>query len=201
MRNLVESQDMEAAYGTATRKHDSRCGVVLSKVPPKAQRAEPRTHASPMFRTLVDVRYPYPIRREKRPQRREGPTQSRGSSRFWCEGGPAEWHITRYSQEKEEREGRNSDQCGPYRDGEGLQPPLPRDLRRREPTHPHPCHPSHRKQTRHGWRAHKKRESSGGSTSTTTALEERAPVSKRNSSRVPARDREWGRTRYGPGGS
>ena len=74
--NLQEStraSRLDLTTGRTTACENSRCRVVLRKVSPERRGAEPRAQPPTLLGALADVRDPYPIRREERPQRGKRP--------------------------------------------------------------------------------------------------------------------------------
>lgn len=104
----------------------ARRGIVLCKVPPEADGAEPHAEASSMFGALIEVD-PQRVEREGGPQGRVRAAVGRVSPP------PIQTHAV-HSPQPEPEERRGDDHGRPHRDSEHLEPPLARDARRHEAT-------------------------------------------------------------------
>lgn len=70
-RNLRERCRVSRMDSSTGEGMHLRCGVVLGKVSPEAQRAEPRAQPSSVLWALIDICDPYPVCCKEGPERGE----------------------------------------------------------------------------------------------------------------------------------
>lgn len=119
-------------------RRDTRCRIIVRKVFPKSRRPKPPTTPPSPFRRVIYPPCPDKIHRQERPQRWERPGVSRAQRSEHIsihlkhqeqgETSPKKPRI--HIPKHQPRAHRDYNHNRPYGDGEHLQPPPPRNLRR-----------------------------------------------------------------------